>query len=135
MIHTTAIFILLLFPFLMEGCEENFPVYTSGIQNNSLSFPCLHYAVLDRKDKADLENAFGMKEVSGCPYRVELTKYEADSCNNPVVKSVGGDFNGYVRVEVKKGFISSYKVQSDYRHDVDAAYRRVLQSVASVTRQ
>ena len=135
MVRNTAIFILLLFSFFMEGCEENFPVYTSGVQNNSLSFPCLHYAVLDRKDKADLENAFGMKEVSGCPYRVELIKYEVNACNNPVVKSIGGDFNGYVRVEVKKGFSSYYKVQSDYKHDIDAAYWRVLQSVASVTRQ
>ena len=126
-------FPLLLLPFLVGGCEEKFPVYRTELQNNILSLPCLHYTVFDRQDKKRLENVFGIKNDPHCAYRVELTKYKIGTCNNPVVKSVGGDFNGYVRVEVKKGFTSYFKVQSDYKNDMDAAFRRVLREIDSVT--
>jgi len=58
-----------------------------------------------------------------------LTKYHVGSCNNPIVKSTGSDFDGYVRIEIKKGFKCYYKVQSDYKSDVDAAFERVLKKV------
>jgi len=126
-------FFLLLFSFFLGGCEEEFPVYTTAVQNNTLSLPCLHYSILDRQDKTSVKNTFGIKDDPQCPYRVELTKYRIGACNNPVVKSVGGDFNGYVRVEVKKGFTSVFKVQSDYKNDMDAAFRRVLRKIVSLT--
>ena len=87
---------------------------------------CLHYAVLDTQDKALLEKRFGLTDDPKCAYRVELTKYRVGSCNNPVVKSTGSDFNGYVRIEIKKGFKCYYKVQSDYKNDVNGAFERVL---------
>jgi hypothetical protein len=84
---------------------------------------------LDKKDKEILEQYFKLKNDTSCPYRVELTKYHVGSCNNPVVKSIGSDFNGYIRIEIKKGFKCYYKVQSDYKDDADAAFERVLKRV------
>ena len=121
-------FLLFLFQFL-TGCKEEFPVYASFCSEGEKVFDCLHYTVLDPKDKQKLQNAFGIVDTQTCPYRVELTKYHVGNCNNPVVKSVGGDFNGYIRIEIKKGFKCYYKVQSDYKNDVDAAFKRVLKKV------
>ncbi len=115
--------------FLLLGCEENFPVYSTATQEADSSFPCLHYTVLQHKDKKQVEEAFAMVEDENCIYRVELIKYRVGTCNNPIVKTTGGDFNGYVRIEVKKGFKTLYKVQSDYKHNMQAAFNRVLQKV------
>jgi hypothetical protein len=114
----------------MTGCKEEFPVYSTFCDGNSTAFPdCLHYTVFDVKDKKALEVSFGIAHSDQCTYRVELIKYHVGSCNNPVVKSRGSDFNGYVRVEIKKGFKCYYKIQSDYKDDVNAAFDRVLKRV------
>ncbi len=133
MTRSNYIFSLLLLSLLLGGCEEKFPVYTSALANNTLSLSCLHYTVFNREDQKRLEDAFGIQDDPQCEYRVELTKYKIGACNNPVVKSLGGDFNGYVRIEVKKGFTSYFKVQSDYKNDMDAAFRRVLRKIDSIT--
>ena len=118
-----ALFGLLFF----AGCQEDLPVYSTFCDQETLSPPtCLHYAVLDKEDKVLLEKHFAVSDDPACPYRVELTKYHVGKCNNPVVKSTGSDFNGYVRIEIKKGFKCYYKVQSDYKHDAVAAFERVL---------
>ncbi len=115
---------------LMTGCKEEFPVYSTFCDQNSTVFPdCLHYTVFDVKDKKALEASFGIDNSEQCAYRVELIKYHVGSCNNPVVKSMGSDFNGYVRIEIKKGFKCYYKIQSDYKDDVNAAFDRVLKRV------
>jgi hypothetical protein len=119
----------ILFLLLFTGCKEEFPAYSTTCQEDTLTLPCLHYSVLDLKDKMRLQDAFGFEEDRHCPYRVELIRYAVGNCNNPVVKSVGSDLYGYVRVEVKKGFKCYYKIQSDYTYDVDAAFERILKKV------
>ena len=119
----------ILFLLLFTGCKEEFPTYTAYCQEGTFTLPCLHYSVLDPKDKIRLQDAFGLEEVLSCPYRVELIRYAVGKCNNPVVKSVGSDYNGYVRVEVKKGFKCYHKIQSDYNADEDAALSRVLKKI------
>ena len=115
--------------FFLLGCEERFPVYSTAKQASDSAFPCLHYSILQSKDKKQVEEAFAIVEDNSCIYRVELIRYRVGSCNNPIVKTTGGDFNGYVRIEVRKGFQTLYKVQSDYKHDVEAAFARVLKKV------
>ena len=121
---------LLLFtlgPLLFTGCQEDFPTYSTFCDQGKLTPPkCLHYAVLDQQDKELLQKYFSVMDDPECSYRIELTKYHVGSCNNPIVKSRGSDFNGYVRIEIKKGFECYYKVQSDYKNDRDAAFERVL---------
>jgi len=113
----------------LTGCQEDLPTYSTFCQDNTTPPQCLHYIVLNSQDKERLQRSFGLKDDDHCGYRVEITRYHVGDCNNPVVKSVGGDLNGYVRVEVKKGFKRYYKVQSDYKNDVGAAFERVLKRV------
>jgi len=124
--HLSKIFLLPVFLFI-TGCQEDFPTYSTFCNDKSMTPPkCLHYAVLNKRDKNILQKSFSLTENSKCEYRVELTKYHVGSCSNPVVKSMGSDFNGYVRIEIKKGFKCYYKVQSDYKHDVNRAFERVV---------
>lgn len=126
-----SIAILLIFSvLLLVGCKEDYPVYSSFCEQDKKDFPkCLRYAVLNAEDKRVIENAFGMKEDVSCPYRVELTRYHTGLCDNPATKISRKDFNGYVRIEVKKSFKCYYKVQSDFKNDENAALERVLQKV------
>lgn len=126
-------FRLLLIPLglsFLIGCQEDFPVYSAFCDQSNMAPPkCLHYAVLDKQDKTLLEKHFGVIDDPKCSYRVELTKYHIGSCNNPIVKSTGSDFDGYIRLDIKKGFKCYYKVQSDYKNDAEAAFERVLKRV------
>ena len=124
------LFLSILGILLFAGCQEDFPTYSTFCNEKTMAPPeCLHYAVLNKQDKALLEKHFGVADDPKCSYRVELTKYHVGNCNNPIVKSTGSDFDGYVRIEIKKGFKCYYKVQSDYKNDVDGAFERVLKKV------
>jgi len=90
---------------------------------------CLNYIGIVKKDKKLIQDRLKIKENKSCPYKVYLTKYHVKECNNPIVKSTGSDFDGYVRIEVKKGFNCYYKIQSDYKDDMDAAFERVLKKM------
>ncbi len=127
--------LLLLILFLFGGCKEEYPVYASFCEQNTTAFPkCLHYAIMDKKEKHAIEKSFGLKDDAQCSYRVQLIKYYVGACDNPVVKSVGSDFNGYIRIEIKKGFKCYYKIQSDYKNDADAAFERVLKKIETERR-
>jgi hypothetical protein len=117
--------------FLLLGCDEKFPTYSSHAKEKNSTFSCLHYAVLNKQDREEIAQAFGIEEELNCTHRVELVKYKVGKCNNPAIKSLGGDFNGYVRVEVKEGFKTCYKVQSDYKTNMHAAFARVLEKIKS----
>ena len=122
-------FLLLGISIFFVGCQEDYPTYATPLNKNDHPFSCLHYTVLDKSDKKKIETAFNIVENKNCDYRVELIRYRVGKCNNSLVKSLGGDFNGYVRVEVKKGFKCYYKIQSDYKNDEDAAFSRVLEKI------
>ena len=127
----TTLFTLLLFALI--GCEENFPTYSKFCNDtNSSQINCLNYMVFNKQDKKLLQDSFALKNDNTCPYKVVLTKYKVEACSNPIVKSTGGDFNGYVRVEVKKGFECYFKIQSDYKNYPDEAFERVLKGIKKV---
>ena len=110
-------------------CQESFLVYSTPYPQNDSALTCLHYSVLGKQDKIQLAKAFDLQEDDACAYRVQLINYKVSKCNNPVVKSLGSDFNGYVRVEIKKGFTTYYKVQSNFKEDIDAAFERVVTTI------
>ena len=116
---------------MIWGCEKDYPVYSQLEADQNGSLPnSLRYAIGDSSDSKILQDSFGIEANSSSPYRVELIRYFVGKCNNPRVKSLGGDFNGYVRVEIKKGFKTIYKVQSDFKNDEDRAFERVYQHIA-----
>ncbi len=126
---TKTIFSTLLL-FATTGCKEDFPVYSKFLNEpNSSNIKCLNYLVFNDIDKKLLEDNFGLKDDNSCSYGVVLTKYRLASCQNPMAKSLGSDFNGYIRIEVKKGLKSYYKVQSNYKNDQNTAYERVLNKI------
>ena len=121
--------------FLLAGCEEKYPVYSSPIATKSGTLPnCLHYTIFDAKEKVLIQQSFGVEDSKDCDYRVELTKYHIVDCNNPLVKSKGSDFDGYIRIEIKKGMKTIYKIQSDYKSDREAAFQRVLNAIEKIER-
>lgn len=109
------------------ACKEKYPVYATFCSATDQKPYCLKYPGIAEEDKTLLENRLGLKEENACPYTLKLTKYRIGSCNNPVVKSTGSDFDGYVRIEILKGFKCYYKVQSDYKNDQEAAFGRVVE--------
>lgn len=122
-------FILLIFTVSFIGCEEKFPVYSTFCDSSLARPECLRYPMLAKEDISLLENSLGLKDNSQCADYVKFTRYQAGSCNNPVVKSTGSDFEGYVRIEIFRGLKCYYKVQSDYKHDPDAALKRIIQQI------
>jgi len=129
MFTKTTLFTILLFALL--GCKENFPVYSQFYYDtNSSHINCLNYVVFNKQDKKQLQDSFTLKDDNTCPYKVVLTKYKVEACSNPIVKSIGGDFNGYVRVEVKKGFKCYFKIQSDYKNSPEDAFERVQKGIS-----
>jgi len=131
MFKTIPLFTIILFVLL--GCKEDFPVYSKFTnEQNSSQIKCLNYIIFNNQDKQLLEKSFGIKDDKSCSYKVSLIKYKVKSCTNPIVKSIGSDFNGYIRVEIKKGFKNYYKIQSDYKNDSEKAFKRVLNGISKV---
>ena len=128
--RSKSIFFLPFLLLMVAGCRENYPVYSKFCEENRTTFPkCLNYTVFDKTDKQRLKKSFGIIDDSSCPYHVELIKYSIGKCKNPVIKSTGSDFNGYVRVSIKKSFNCYYMIQSDYSNSTDRAFERVLTGI------
>ena len=117
------------FLFILTGCGEDFSTYSSFCESEKTVFTCLHYVIEDTQEKQSLIDAFHLKDTATCPFTVSLIKYHVGKCDNPLIKSRGSDFYGYIRVEVKKGFKCYYKIQSNYKVDVERAFERVLKKV------
>ena len=125
--HKQLLFLSLLL--LLVGCEEDFPTYSSFCSSTKTIPNCLHYVIPNLYEKEKIQKAFQVPNDLKCKYRVELIKYHIGNCNNPIVKSTGSDMNGYVRIEIKKGFKCYYKVQSDYKNSEEEAFKRVLKQI------
>jgi hypothetical protein len=110
---------------LFLGCEERFEVYTQGKENTS-KINCLRYDVGEKLEKEMMLKALKFQDDPTCEYSINLTKYHVKSCNNPQTKSLGADFDGYVRVEILKNDETIYKAQSDFKSDEIGAFKRVL---------
>ena len=121
--------ILILSSIIFTSCQENFPIYDKFCTTEE-KIDCLSYDMLIKdSDKKRLKSAFKFEDNKSCKYKVQLLKYHIGDCNNPIVKSVGGDFNGYVRVTISKGINCYYKVQSDFKDDENGAFNRVLNKI------
>ena len=121
--------IFILTSIILISCQEDFPIYDKFCTKKE-TLNCLSYDMLIKdSDKKRLQDAFGFEDNKSCKYRVQLLKYHIGDCNNPIVKSVGSDFNGYIRVTISNGLNCYYKVQSDFKDDEDGAFDRVLNKI------
>ena len=118
--------------FLLAGCENKNPVYSGFCDDANVSLP-LHCVKVDIKNdiilSGNLEEAMKDKISSNCPYSAKGEIYRTAKCNSIEAKSIGADFNGYVRINIFQGNKCIYKVQSDFKNDEDAATKRVLETL------
>lgn len=116
----------------LSGCESKNPVYSGFCDDTNVSLP-LHCVKVDMQNDIILSSNFKetMKDKisNNCPYNVKGEIYRTAKCNSIEAKSIGVDFNGYVRINIFQGNKCIYKVQSDFKNDEDAAIKRVLETL------
>ena len=124
------VLILIFFALFVSACED-YPVYatnTSSIKN-ILPLSCINIATFNPKLSKPLKEKFKSLNNKECKYRLTGYIHFVNSCDNPDTKSLGADFNGYVRLYIKEDNKIIYKVQSDFKSNEVSAIDRVLQKV------
>jgi len=115
--------------FLLAGCENKNPVYSGFCDDTNISLP-LSCIKIDMDNDIilahNVKEAMKAKITDNCSYRIEGEIYRTAKCNSIEAKSIGADFNGYVRLNILYGNKCIYKIQSDFKNDEDAAIKRVL---------
>ena len=113
----------------MSACEE-YPVYATN-PSNQLTLPlnCINISTFNPKLTKPLKEKFKSFNNKECKYKITGYIHFVDSCDNPDTKSLGADFNGYIRLYIKEKGSVVYKVQSDFKSDKQSAIERVLQKV------
>jgi len=112
--------------FFVSGCEDH-PVYSGFLVDKNLtSLGCIKIVSFDPKITNALKKELRDVEDKNCSYTINGYIHHVDTCNNPQVKSLGADFNGFVRLKVSDKDIPIYRVQSDFKSDEDAALKRVI---------
>jgi len=116
--------------FILAGCENKNPVYSGFCDDANVSLP-LHCVKVDIKNdiilSGNLKESMKDKISSNCPYIVKGEIYRTTKCNSIEAKSIGTDFNGYVRINIFQDNKCIYKVQSDFKNDEDSAIKLVLE--------
>ena len=112
----------------MSACED-YPVYSTKPSNQILPLKCIDISTFNPKLSKPLNIEFKKFIDKSCKYRLTGYIHYVNSCNNPDTKSLGADFNGYVRLYIKENENIIYKVQSDFKSDEVSALDRVLQKV------
>ncbi|MEA3492466.1 MAG: hypothetical protein U9R27_11260 [Campylobacterota bacterium] len=114
---------------LLSGCED-YPVYSGYLTDKKdLSLPCITIDTFDPKLTKPLKKNFESISSKSCNYHLNGYIHHVDSCSNPQVKSLGADFNGYIRLKIFDGNRSIYRIQSDFKSDEDAALKRIIKQM------
>ena len=92
---------------------------------------CIRIASFDPAITNALKKELSGLEDKNCSYTVNGYIHHVDTCNNPQVKSLGADFNGFVRLKVSNKSIAIYRVQSDFKSDEKAALKRATEKLKS----
>jgi len=118
--------------FLFAGCENKNPVYSEFCDDTNVTLP-LSCIKIDMDNDIilshNVKEAIKAKITDDCPYRIEGEIYRTAKCNSIEAKSIGTDFNGYVRLNILYGNKCIYKIQSDFKNDEDGAISRVLETL------
>ncbi|NPA54484.1 MAG: hypothetical protein GXO21_07445, partial [Aquificae bacterium] len=86
--------------------EEAKQIYCLNVKGNDM--------FLNTKVEKYLKE-YGFRLEKNCPYRLEVFALKLSQCNSPKGKSLGADFDGYVRFSVYKGNKLIYRCQEDYK--------------------
>jgi hypothetical protein len=111
------------------ACED-YPVYSGYLNNHEkLSLSCINLKTFDPKLTTALEKSLTLYNTKTCKYQLTGYIHHVDSCSNPQVKSLGADFNGYVRLEIRDENKTIYRVQSDFKSEEEKALYRVIKKI------
>ncbi len=61
----------------------------------------------------------GIKISENCPYTLKVYALKLSQCNTPVGKSIGADFDGYIRFSIFKDKKLVYRCQEDYKGEFE----------------
>jgi hypothetical protein len=118
-------YLLLTFFIFLFGCSDA-PIYKT---NNLKEIPkCVNAISLF---KEDIEVARDFFEVSeNCEHELLIEPHRTHNCNNPRVKSLGSDFDGYVSIKIYKDEKLLFRSQTDFKGDDYIPHlRRLLKDV------
>jgi len=107
------LFLLLCLLFL-SGCLER-EIYTDISDPSYISHPpsALHIKDLSSTLKSDFKND------SNAPIRLEVYTHSVQ-CTNAKSRSLGTDFDGYIRITIKEQNTTIARAQMDYKGEPDA---------------
>jgi hypothetical protein len=107
------LFLLLCLLFL-SGCLER-EIYTDISDPSYISLPpsTLHIKDLSSTLKSDFKND------SNAPIRLEVYTHSVQ-CTNAQSRSLGTDFDGYIRITIKEQNTTIARAQMDYKGEPDA---------------
>jgi len=114
-------------PLLFGGCHD---IYTQFCSEKKEKISCLKES--DDYSKTVINSQFKSLYRADCPYELQLTHYSVVTCNNPTLKSIGSDFDGYVRINVFKGAQCYWRSQKDFKaqpyQEIEAELLDVMRS-------
>jgi len=102
---------------LLWGCENFYAkYYDENIKEKDI--PCVNIRGEDPLLKAKVIRVFKRERITvkeNCPYTIELMSKFLSQCNNPQAKSIGADFDGFIRFDLKKNGKLLYRCQMDWK--------------------
>ncbi|HHG74438.1 MAG TPA: hypothetical protein ENK22_05280 [Persephonella sp.] len=113
--------ILLMGVLFLSGCENLYSkFYDENIKNKNIS--CVKINEKDRILRLRLIRIFQEEKINvkeSCPYTVEVKSKFLSQCSSPYARSVGADFDGFLRFDLKKGGKILYRCQIDWKGEFD----------------
>ncbi len=100
---------------LLSGCDTK--IYTQFCTTDkTLPISCLRIDSAQHDVNALLHTLLNDMNLSdSCTFVLRGIHYEVDACNNPLVHAIGGDFDGYVRLQLFHEGSCYYRTQQDFK--------------------
>ncbi|NPA12636.1 MAG: hypothetical protein GXO45_01470 [Aquificae bacterium] len=104
-------------PLFLLSCENFYSkVYDEKIKNQVI--PCVSFEKDGSITSLQIAQALteeGIKLKENCPYKLKAVYKFLSQCNNPTAKSVGADFDGFLRFDLTKEGKLLYRCQMDWK--------------------
>lgn len=102
--------VIALLSLLLGGCRDIYGQFCGATQEK---IACLK--AVDSPSEKVLHRYLGGYERRECAYRLKVSHYTPNSCSNPTSKALGGDVDGYARLEVFYEGGCYYRAQAGFK--------------------
>ena len=110
-------FIIILSIFFLTSCENFYSkVYDKKIKEKTIS--CISFKGDGSKTSKLIKNTLKKERIpikENCPYTLKPSYKLVSECDNPSVKSIGADFDGFLRFEIFDKDKLVYRCQMDWK--------------------